>query len=521
MSEPPPASPVTTPNLYIAGIINFTNICGMKRKAVKKKAVSLKKKVDFLKRLPVEISDQVLDLLGPELLEARKVSNHWNYLCERLIWRKVVVRPLRFYNHPMLTFGDALREEEAEDEIQRHDGAIKSEYISLDDFDREELKGRTFMTLTYEQLIELRSDLKFQKALGNTIELHIYYAHKNDVSDEMAEEAFEVMPELFRRVNTIKVSYNAPFARKRFRAFQRMLNKWKSTAEFCLGLTVSEPYPDEVEDNDYIEIDDMKIRELYFRKRYSIGTANPLLPLSGTSDKVPIKWIDLPSRCPDLITLAIETDFNWFQSHWIPDTLKCIHLTNQHGEYSPSPVLKIPPGTESLYITDNYMLPVLDPPDSSEPEDEEEEENEMASILACVDLKNAAGLKTFNYKGPEFTNQLFQAILEVKKSLEHLTVVCDDATSVSLVKFRERIIGVFDLKQLQVYLGISRKEPWYDDDDCDSLFGLHHDAEFDMLMRGLNDDYYGDDLFGRDYAAEYDILTGNYLDNDYFDDYYE
>ncbi|CAN6672333.1 hypothetical protein TRVA0_046S00320 [Trichomonascus vanleenenianus] len=367
--------------------------------------------------LPGELRHEILDYLNlAEWRGMRLVSKQWNDLCQTRVWRKVAVGPTRDI---ILNFQD---------------------YKMFSDFDPDiwevEYDPRdTYTALSYKQLTELAPNCQFQSALrNNTRELYLYYSHLGALSVEDSERVCEIMAGLFKSLNKVRLNYTPGSYNHGFPQLQRMLDKWKSTADFCLELVITNS------DRVCIDVDGMRIKELFLHKPYQIEE-DPLLPISNTDQKSPVKFTDLPSLCKDLVTLSLEIDRTMFRTHWIPVTTKYLHLRNNPGQYSSTARLVVPHGVECLYITDLFEFGWG-------------ADDTMVSILDCVDLEEATQLKVLSYKGPSVSTQLEQAILHTQNTLEELTVLCLKASSQGTDTFLELARQGLGLKQLRLSISV-------------------------------------------------------------------
>ncbi|CAN6632392.1 hypothetical protein TRVA0_013S02344 [Trichomonascus vanleenenianus] len=370
-----------------------------------------------LERLPTEVFDLVLGLLYPrEWRTVRLVSRQWNDLCQRLIWKKVTVAPMG-----------------------QHVGADPPGLFNFDEFYSHDLGGVWFdspVTVTYQRIRQLARNQHFQAALKNTTELYIYYDHGGEMTQKRCARTFDTMAELFKLVSKVGVRYYPDTSDYKFERFQRMLDVWKPSVDFCLELVAFHPIGDEA----YIDTDGMNIREVFISRYFDGMEGMPLLPLSRTKDKIPVRLSNLKVVSPDLIALEVETNYNVFGWKWVPDTIKYLHLSNQLGSYTSDTKLKIPRGVEHLHIEDNFEL-------DGSPSDA------MASILVCIDLEDITQLKTLSYDGEDVSNELTPAILQVKSTLERLTLRCTEVTSESSFNFRDLVHAGLGLKQLQISVG--------------------------------------------------------------------
>ncbi|CAN6632408.1 hypothetical protein TRVA0_013S02366 [Trichomonascus vanleenenianus] len=382
----------------------------------------MEKGVNFFEQLPVETCYQILNRLYREWRKLRLVSKQWNVLCQKLIWRNVSIMPVRYRM-----------------------GAVPFEplYLQLGNYNPFNLRydcerAKRPIVLTYQQIRELAPDRQFQNALENVIELYIYYDHTGERSEEECVETFGLIPELFTAVNKLKLDYYPGLSDKRAPAFQKMLNKWKRTVDICLQLT---SIIDPAGDATYIDTDGMKISELHVSRYVDYAVDGvPLLPLTRTKDKTPIQLADLPSLSKYLDTLSIETDSNIFDCNWIPDTIKHLHLSNQQGEFASGPKLVVPRQVEYLYIEENFEFD----------EYAGESTDDTMTILACVDLKRATQLKVMSYRGNDVSSQLIRAVLEIKDTLETLTIRSKTVTRYNTYRFRELAHAGLGVKQLRL-----------------------------------------------------------------------
>ncbi|CAN6670092.1 hypothetical protein TRVA0_042S00936 [Trichomonascus vanleenenianus] len=282
-----------------------------------------------------------------------------------------------------------------------------------------------------------------------------------------------------------------------FLAFQRMLDKWKPTVEFYLGVNTHEVKGDK----GYIDIEGMNIRELYVSRRgeYDLhdydsdeegdnglhiwlddgtaefagrvelilsfgetGRALPM-PLSRTQGKAPIEWRDLACVSKDLTRLSISADCNAFESLSVPDTVKHLHVSNFKVTNFARSKLMVSRTVEYLYVTDYCDFVRKRAP----------------SVLAWFELKQATQLKTLQYGGPEIPTDLEKAVLEVEGSLESLSVQYLKEVSNGTAKFRPLASKGLGIKQLQVRIAHFNLEK----DDYESYIGTY--PELDRLNLDL------------------------------------
>ncbi|CAN6643646.1 hypothetical protein TRVA0_020S00606 [Trichomonascus vanleenenianus] len=438
------------------------------------------KKIDFINRLPIEVSNQILGYLTfAEWRKLRLVSLKWNDLCQPLAWEKVAIVPARnidrFSIDPlMFDYSDCV------------------ELDALLDLET------SYTVLTYQQLQNLVQDQQFQKVVAtHTTELSVYYRYTNlnEFAPGENAHAFEVIAELFKCVTTVRVSYNLSVRDDMFLAFQRMLDKWKPTAEFYLGLNVHEVKGEK----GYIDTDGMNIRELYVSRRTKddeydsdgegddvprvwlcgvdegrFGTApfrrrlppDPSaltegltfpLPLSRTQGKTPIEWRDLACMNKDLTRLSIAADCNAFQSFSVQESIKHLHITNCGVTNLARSQLIVSCGVEYLYVTDYFDFVRRRAP----------------SVFSWLDLKRATQIKALTYAGPEFPADLEKAVVEVEGSLESLAVAYHCGLSSGTAKFRPLAAKGLGLKQLRVRVaGFNRTKG-----DYESYIGSYPELE--------------------------------------------
>ncbi|CAN6643660.1 hypothetical protein TRVA0_020S00628 [Trichomonascus vanleenenianus] len=424
------------------------------------------------KLLPVEITSQIFGYLNlAEWQKLRLVSRQWNDLCQPLAWQKVAIVPAhgmeRFFIDPVLA----------------HDPDFPEVGGVID------LK-QSFAVITYQQLQKLASDQQFQNAVANyTTELSVHYRYTdgNESATEENAHAFETIAELFKRVITVRVSYTLSIRNDAFLAFQRMLDKWKPTAEFYLGLITNELKGDRA----YIDIEGMNIRELYLSKRNQddgydsdddfeyarvwvdgdlvdpaelarqLPSNVPLreflrVPLSQTG-KSPISWVELACVSKDLTRLSISTDSNNFQSLSVPDTVKHLHVSNFKTTNFDRSKLTVSRGVEYLYVTD-YCDFVR---------------KRERSVFAWLDLTQATQLKSLQYAGPELPSTLEKAVIEVEGSLESLSVTYLKKKSNGPARFKPLASRGLGIKQLRVLVAdVNRNKG-----DYESYIGTYPELE--------------------------------------------
>ncbi|CAN6667071.1 hypothetical protein TRVA0_039S00276 [Trichomonascus vanleenenianus] len=214
-----------------------------------------------------------------------------------------------------------------------------------------------------------------------------------------------------------------------------MLDGLKPIAEFSLALNCHFY-------KGLLDIDGMNIKDLLIFNNWHSSEEKFLLPLWKSKDKSIIDWSDLAPLCKNLVTLTVITTKDIFRSRWIPETIKYLQLINRFGKGYARGKLIVPSGVNYLHILDRFEFRKRRVLVTS-----------TASIIVCVDLSRARQLERIWYEGCDGSNQLIRTLLQVKDTLEWLSIECEEVTDLSTYEFRVLARQGLRLKRLKLTMG--------------------------------------------------------------------